>query len=103
MTEAQKILNRLHRMVRFLYPQYGTANIVFSDGSGVSRTDWAPGPLEEIEELLKAGEHPIGVVAPLRDSKGKPFIETWQEEDDEALVRLQEWTRFWWGHRIVEG
>ncbi len=100
-TEAQPIVNRLKRTARLLDCRgYGIAQLVFSDWSSVSTTDWAPDALTEVETLLKQGERPLGLIAALRDRRGEPFVEPWQSGDEKACTELRSLAHFWYHHRM---
>jgi hypothetical protein len=64
---------------------YGTTQLIFSDCSSVSLTD--SGLIGEIEALLRAGHKPLGFVAPDRDHKQNPFVESWEMGDSPAQYR----------------
>jgi len=101
MTEAECIVYRLRKKTRHLfYRGYGTAQLVFSDLSYVSTTDWAPEPPMEVEALLQAGERPLGFIAPLRDRRGEPFVEPWQSGDEKACAELRALARSRYYHRM---
>jgi hypothetical protein len=100
-TEAQPIVNRLNRTARLLDCRgYGNAVLQFSDGSFVRPVDFDPEPIEQVETLLDAGDRPIGIVAPLRDCKGAPYIEPWYDDDEDARSQLYCWAKFHWHHRM---
>lgn len=66
---------------------YGTTQLIFSDWSFVSLTD--SGLIGEVEELLRAGHKPLGFVAPDRDRKRTPFVESWEPSDEATLAELR--------------
>jgi len=100
-TEAQPIVNRLRRTARLLDCRgYGNAVLVFSEGSFVYPVYFDSEPIEQVDTLLLAGERPMGIVAPLRDRKGEPYIEPWQSGDEAALAKLNDKARFWYHHRM---
>jgi hypothetical protein len=100
-TEAQPIVNRLRRTARLLDCRgYGNAVLLFSDGTFVHPVDFDPEPIEQVDTLLLAGERPMGILAPLRDRKGEPYIEPWQSDDDAVWAQLHSWAQFHWHHRM---
>jgi hypothetical protein len=100
-TEAQPIVNRLRRTARLLDCRgYGNAVLLFSDGTFVHPVDFDPEPIEQVDTLLLAGERPMGILAPLRDRKGEPYIEPWQSDDNEVWAQLHSWAQFHWHHRM---
>ncbi len=101
MTEAECIIQRLNRMTRHLIRRgYGIAQLLFSDLSFVSVTDWAPDPIKEVETLLQAGERPLGFIASLRDRRGEPFVEPWQSGDEKACAKLRASAHLLYHHRM---
>ncbi len=101
MTEAECIIQRLNEVVRLLYYRgYGVPQLIFSDLSCVSTTDWAPDPLAEVETLLQQGERPLGFIAALRDRRGEPFVEPWQSGDEKALAELRASAHLRYHHRM---
>ncbi len=101
MTEAECIIQRLSRMTQHLIRRgYGIAQMVFSDWSYVSATDWVPDPIKEVEPLLLSGERPLGFIAALRDRRGEPFVEPWKTGDEKACSELRSLAHSHYRHRM---
>lgn len=73
---------------------------MFSEGSFVYPVDFDPEPIEQVDTLLLAGERPMGIVAPLRERKGEPYIEPWQSGDEKALAELRASAHLRYHHRM---
>jgi len=102
MNEAGCIIQRLNEVARLLYYRgYGVPQLIFSDLSCVSTTDWAPDPLAEVETLLQQGERPLGFIADLRDRRGEPFVEPWQSGDEKSCAELRASAHLRYYHRIL--
>jgi hypothetical protein len=85
---AEGIVRELIKMARTAFRRgYGTMQLIFSDWSFVSLTDF--GLIGEVEELLRAGHKPLGFIAPDRDGKRNPFIEPWERGDKATLAELR--------------
>lgn len=99
MTRVDHIVHKLNQVSQQLYSRgYGVPQLIFSDLSSVSTTDW---PLyEEIETLLKAGKQPLGVIAPLRDSRGEPLVVPLQDDNEIARAELSSLAHLWYRHRM---
>jgi hypothetical protein len=83
--KAEGIVRELTKMARTASRRgYGTTTLVFSDGSYVSPTD----SVDRVETLLRAGHKPVGFIAPDRDRKRNPFVESWERGDNTALAEL---------------
>ena len=101
MTEAERIIQRLKWMTRFLWSRgYETVRLVFSDDSFVCAADREPRAFEEVERLLRAGERPLGFIARLSERRGQPFVEPWVSGDEAVLAKLNDTARFWYHHRM---
>jgi hypothetical protein len=101
MTDAECIIQRLNRMTRYLsHRGYGIAQLVFSDSSYVSSTEWEPEPLTRIGTLLQQGERPLGFIAPLRDRRGEPWVEPWQSGDEKTCAELRSLAHLRYHHRM---
>jgi len=86
--EAEGIFRELTKMARMLFLRgYGTTQLIFSDWSFVSRTE--SGAISRVEALLRAGHKPLGFIAPDRDRKRNPLVESWDIGDKAALVELR--------------
>src|ERR1700739_1876038 len=76
-TQAEAIVRKLIKVARNVSRRgYGTTQLIFSDWSFVSPTD--SGLIGEVEALLRAGHSPLGFVAPDRNRKRNPFVESWE-------------------------
>ena len=94
--KADGILRELNKMARKAFRLgYGTTELLFSDWSLVSRTEWDA--ISRIEALLRAGHQPLGFIAPDRDRKRNPFVEPWETGDLAALAQLAylAWSVYW--------
>jgi hypothetical protein len=97
--KADGILRELIKVARNVSRRgYGTAQLIFSDWSFVSLTD--SGLLGEVEALFRAGEKPLGFVAPDRDRKRNPFVEPWELGDRAALAELRYLAHSIYGHLL---
>jgi hypothetical protein len=86
--KAENIVRELIKVARNVsWREYGTLQLIFSDWSFVSLTD--SGVISEVEALLRAGYKPLGFIAPDRDRKRNPFIESWEMGDNPALAELR--------------
>jgi len=86
---AQAILGELTKMARMLSRRgYGTVELIFPDGSFVSRTD--SGLISAVEALLRSRHKSLGFIAPDRDRKRNPFVEPWDLFDNAALAELRD-------------
>ncbi len=103
MTHAETIYRRLKETARRLsHFGYGAAQLIFSDWSFVSSADYLPSPPEEIEELLRRGERPLGFIAMLRSCRSMPLVCPWEEDDEQARMELLSLTRMLYRHRMPE-
>ncbi len=85
---AEHIVRELIKMARSLRKSsYSKPQLIFSDGSFVSTTDWAPNATTTVRTLLAQGEQPLGFIAPPRDF-GTPFVCPWRKDDEKARAEL---------------
>lgn len=85
---AEAVVQELTKVARTASRRgYGTTQLIFSDWSFVSLTD--SGVISEVEALLRTGHKPLGFIAPDRDRKRNPFIESWEMGDKAALAELR--------------
>lgn len=85
---AEAVVQELTKVARMLSRRgYGTTQLIFSDWCFVSLTD--SGVISEVEALLRTGHKPLGFIAPDRDRKRNPFVESWEMGDNAALGELR--------------
>lgn len=85
---AEGIVQDLTKTARMLFRRgYGTTQLIFSDWSFVSRTE--SGVISRVDALLRAGHKPLGFIAPHRDRKRNPFVESWEMGDKASLAELR--------------
>jgi hypothetical protein len=98
---AQAILRELTKMARMLSRRgYGTVELIFSDGSFVSRTD--SGLISAVEALLRSRHKPLGFIAPDRERRRSPFVEPWELGDNAALAELRSLAQLLFWHLLPE-
>lgn len=101
MTEAEGIVNRLTRKTRQMWPLgYETVRLLFTNEHFVRAADLEPRAVEEVERLLRLGEHPLGFIARLSERRGQPFVEPWVSGDEVAVAKLNDMARSWYHHRM---
>ncbi len=100
-TKAGGIVRELIKMARKVSQRgYGTTQLIFSDWSFVSRTE--SGAISRVEALLRAGHKPLGFIAPDRDRKRNPLVESWDIGDKAALVELRHLAHSVYWHLLPE-
>jgi hypothetical protein len=96
---AEKIVEELRRTARRLSQcGYGTTSLIFSDLSFVSLSN----SISEVADLLRAGHHPLGCIAPDRERKRNPFIEAWGTDDEATLAELRSLAHSIYWHLLPE-
>lgn len=99
--KAEGIFQELTKMARIVSRRgYGTTQLIFSDWSFVSLTDF--GLIGEVEALLRAGHKPMGFIAPDRGRKCNPFVEPWEIGDNAALAQLMSLAQSIYWHILPE-
>jgi len=100
-TKTEDIVRELVRVSRNVSRRhYGTTHLIFSDGYVVSLTD--SGVVADVEEHLRAGRKPLGFIAPDRERKRNPIVETWETRDKAADAELRHLARWMFWHLLPE-